>query len=230
MNRVNNGGFGHGISGVIMQPGQFSAWNGKTGFAKGAGGNPIGDQLDPKSAQYGQLGSVVDGVAGGSIPDPTNGATHYYNPKMATPDWGDTLAKQNDVTIGNHRFVGSTDPAMDPSTIARSKMMGTNLNSVPAAATDPKQSIASMIGAGNYAGAAGAAVSNPLVKSGMDALSRGMGGGDDTKAPDMKFPTLQTNAGQIAQMAPQLMAQLIAQQQQRRQVPGLSLGGLGGGF
>ena len=36
-NRVASGNYGQGLRGVIMKPGQFSAWNGVTGYAGGQG-------------------------------------------------------------------------------------------------------------------------------------------------------------------------------------------------
>ena len=88
------------MSSVITAPKQFSLWN---------AGDPAGAtarKLDPSSPAYQKIGSIYDGVMSGQIPDPTGGATHYYNPSAASPAWGPQLAKQNDVTIGNHRFVG----------------------------------------------------------------------------------------------------------------------------
>lgn len=100
-NRLNSGAYGKNLQSVIMAPAQFSLWN---------KGDPAGDLargLDPNSPQYQKIGSAFDGVMSGQIPDPTNGATHYYNPHAAAPAWGPQLAQQNDVTIGNHRFVGT---------------------------------------------------------------------------------------------------------------------------
>lgn len=135
-----------------MAPKQFSLWN---------KGDPAGDMargVSASSPQYNQVGSIVDQVFSGGIPDPTGGATHYYNPKAASPAWGPQLAQQNDVTIGNHRFVGgpggpgrspsgpqapATAPApeapgpIDPSIIAHGgtspPIPGTTLNAPPAA-------------------------------------------------------------------------------------------------
>ncbi len=99
-NRLASGQYGNDMQSVIMAPKQFSLWN---------AGDPAGDsarRLDPNSAAYQKIGGIYDGVMSGQIADPTGGATHYYNPSAASPAWGPQLAKQNDVTIGNHRFVG----------------------------------------------------------------------------------------------------------------------------
>ncbi len=103
-NRLAGGQYGNDMQSVIMAPKQFSLWN---------KGDPAGDSaraLDPSSPAYQKIGGIYDGVMSGQIADPTGGATHYYNPNVASPAWGPQLAQQNDVRIGNHRFVG-TGPA-----------------------------------------------------------------------------------------------------------------------
>lgn len=118
---------------------------------------------------------------------------------------------------------------------------GTTINSppaaapaaTPAAAPADAPSAASLLGKGDYKGAFGAALDNPLVKSGMDALSKGM----SAKSPDIKppeMPAIQDNSAAIAQQAPQMMAALMAQIRARQQalqpqdsgglqIPGLTL-------
>jgi spore germination cell wall hydrolase CwlJ-like protein len=103
-NRLAGGQYGNDMQSVILAPKQFSLWN---------KGDPAGDnarKLSPDSPSYQKIGAIYDGVMSGQIPDPTGGATHYYNPNVASPGWGPKLAQQNDVRIGNHRFVG-TGPA-----------------------------------------------------------------------------------------------------------------------
>jgi hypothetical protein len=56
-------------------------------------------------------------------------------------------------------------------------------------------------------------------------LGGGKGGGQEAPQP-MAPPTIQDNTGAIAQMAPQLMAQVLAKQKKQELEPfGLSLGG-----
>ena len=103
-NRLAGGQYGGDMQSVILAPKQFSLWN---------KGDPAGDnarKLSADSPSYQKIGQIYDGVMSGQIPDPTGGATHYYNPNVASPGWGPKLAQQNDVRIGNHRFVG-TGPA-----------------------------------------------------------------------------------------------------------------------
>lgn len=99
-NRVNNpkGTYGTGLRGVIMKPGQFSAWNSVTGYAKGKGGLNM-DRISPSEAAY----RAADAIMQGQYQDPTGGATHYYNPDYASPVWGQT-AEEPWQKIGNHVF------------------------------------------------------------------------------------------------------------------------------
>ena len=101
-NRVRTGGYGNDLHGVIMKPGQFSAWNGVTGYANGQGALDM-HNMRPSETAY----QVADMVMSGNYEDPTGGATHYYNPSVANPKWGERNGgKWN--RIGNHIF-GNAD-------------------------------------------------------------------------------------------------------------------------
>tara|TARA_R110000822_G_scaffold37124_1_gene104101 strand:- start:178 stop:744 length:567 start_codon:yes stop_codon:yes gene_type:complete len=97
-NRAASGKYGEGISGVIMKPGQFSAWNGVTGYAGGEGAIDM-DKIRPNK----QALKAADAIISGDYTDVTGGATHYYNPKVASPAWGGNVGS-NWTDIGNHRF------------------------------------------------------------------------------------------------------------------------------
>jgi spore germination cell wall hydrolase CwlJ-like protein len=97
-NRVDVGGYGKGIRGVIMKPAQFSAWNSVTGYAGGEGGLNM-DKMRPSKTAL----EAADRILSGSYEDPTGGATHYYNPSVATPKWGPKNTKDWR-TIGGHIF------------------------------------------------------------------------------------------------------------------------------
>lgn len=112
MNRANAGGYGKGVDGVIMKPGQFSAWNGVTGYANGQGALDM-DKIRPNQHAY----AAADALLSGNYQDPTGGATHYYNPAVANPAWGQR-AGGNWTRIGNHIFgfadgvAGRSQPVM----------------------------------------------------------------------------------------------------------------------
>lgn len=44
------------------------------------------------------------------VEDNTLGATHFYNPKLSTPDWAPEIDQWmiETITIGNHRFIKET--------------------------------------------------------------------------------------------------------------------------
>ena len=139
-NRLAGGQYGGDMQSVILAPKQFSLWN---------KGDPAGDnarKLSADSPSYQKIGQIYDGVMSGQIPDPTGGATHYYNPNVASPGWGPKLAQQNDVRIGNHRFVG-TGPAGpngantmagDPGIVATPQTAAGQLAAVPGSDAVPK--------------------------------------------------------------------------------------------
>lgn len=83
MNRVNQGGYGDGVRGVILKPGQFSPLNSITGYAGGEQGQDMA-AIRPTSEAY----SVADALLSGNYSDPTGGATHFYNPDISSPSWG----------------------------------------------------------------------------------------------------------------------------------------------
>lgn len=99
-NRARSGRYGGtSINDVIMAPGQFSMWNGVTGYAGGEGA------IDPSQIRTSREAyEVADLILGGGYTDPTGGATHYYNPAIANPAWGQSRAGGEWQTIGNHIF------------------------------------------------------------------------------------------------------------------------------
>lgn len=98
-NRANAGGrYGDGLRGVIMKPGQFSAWNSVTGYAGGQGGLDM-DRIRPSADAY----RAADAIISGNYRSPVGNRTHYYNPNVANPRWGQQ-AGGDWLTIGNHVF------------------------------------------------------------------------------------------------------------------------------
>jgi hypothetical protein len=100
MNRANTSGYGNGVRGVILKPGQFSAWNSLTGYAGGEQGQDMGNMRASTDAY-----AVADRLLAGEYADPTGGATHYYNPAISQPKWGGGDRWKR---IGDHVF-GSAD-------------------------------------------------------------------------------------------------------------------------
>ena len=100
MNRANTSGYGNGVRGVILKPGQFSAWNSLTGYAGGEQGQDMANMQASTDAY-----AAADRLLAGKYADPTGGATHYYNPAISQPKWGGGDSWKR---IGDHVF-GSAD-------------------------------------------------------------------------------------------------------------------------
>jgi spore germination cell wall hydrolase CwlJ-like protein len=99
MNRADSGNYGgSNVRDVIMKPGQFSAWNGVTGYAGGEGAIDMNNLKPTKAALR-----AAEQLLSGQYEDVTGGATHYYNPQVASPKWGGQAGK-GWTDIGNHRF------------------------------------------------------------------------------------------------------------------------------
>ena len=99
MNRTQTPGYGSGLRGVILKPGQFSAWNSLTGYAGGEQGQDMLN-MRPSSAAY----QAADKLLTGDYQDQTGGATHYYNPSISNPKWGQKRAGGDWQRIGDHIF------------------------------------------------------------------------------------------------------------------------------
>ena len=116
LNRVADGGYGgDNVRSVVtapVKPGsqyhQFSVWN-PPGVQESSA---VTHGIQPSDPTYQRIGDVVDQVYGGVIPDPTNGATHYYAPQSMPgripPPWAASLAQQNQVKVGDQLFVGGS--------------------------------------------------------------------------------------------------------------------------
>lgn len=84
LNRVNDANFPNSVSGVIFQPGAFTA------VADGQ------IWLTPNETARKAVQDALNGV------DPTNGCTYYFNPKTATSKW--IWSRPQVLTIGEHIF------------------------------------------------------------------------------------------------------------------------------
>jgi spore germination cell wall hydrolase CwlJ-like protein len=98
-NRAASGKFGDGsIEGVIMQPGQFSAWNSVTGYAGGEQGQNMSFQPSKQAMD------AADAILRGDYQDRTGGALNYYAVIPAVsgvPSWSNDSFRKID---GDHFF------------------------------------------------------------------------------------------------------------------------------
>lgn len=142
MNRLKSGHWGGTLADVATASDpksgvhQFSMWNSDPKME----GNPKAQNLSPDSTDYQTIGHLVDNLD--SVPDPTNGATHYYAPGSMPgkrpPAWakdGTNVSKVGDQIFMN--LPGPADPVEARSrnypayNYAQSAPPGTSIASVP---------------------------------------------------------------------------------------------------
>jgi len=83
------------LEGVCLQKAQFSCWN---------PGEPACSRVPIRgTADWACFLDCLRAVEESEILDPTDGATHYYNPKLADPPWAKHLTVIRE--IGHHRFL-----------------------------------------------------------------------------------------------------------------------------
>jgi spore germination cell wall hydrolase CwlJ-like protein len=106
MNRTKIGRGGNNTSEVIMAKRQFSIW-GTDDITRSQGGiTPTEMQARIKTPaqkqDYQTAYSLAGDLLAGKAQDITGGATSYYNPKKASPAWGNKGTTT--AVIGNHKF------------------------------------------------------------------------------------------------------------------------------
>jgi hypothetical protein len=89
---------GNSLRDVVLARGQFSPLNTYTGYAGGEQGQDMAN-LQPSKDAY----AVADAILSGSAKDITGGATHFYNPSISNPSWGQQ-AGGDWSTIGDQVF------------------------------------------------------------------------------------------------------------------------------
>jgi hypothetical protein len=105
LNRYKDGGFGKSLQDVVYADKQFSTYN-----PLDQGGNTL-HQKSKSSPEYKRAEKLVNDILKGKVEDPTEGATHYWNPDVANPSWGDTILSQHKSggkKIDSHIFGGNT--------------------------------------------------------------------------------------------------------------------------
>lgn len=111
MNRMISGDWGNTPANVVLSPGQFEPWSTRSRELMA---------ISPDSADYKNVGHIVDGVADGQIPDPTNGATYFLNPNVVRarhdpiPAWAQGKPA---AVIGRHEFFRSSEAPSDNSSL-----------------------------------------------------------------------------------------------------------------
>ena len=99
INRWKTGRFGKTIAEVVLRREQYSEWNGDVVDNKNL--LRMADVADNDEVLL-ACGDMYDAALSGSIPDPTDGATHYYDTSIAPPTW--TVGATKTVQIGTLIF------------------------------------------------------------------------------------------------------------------------------
>jgi len=105
LNRFKDGNFGDSLKKVVEAPYQFSTYN-----SLDQGGNTL-HKKSKSSPEYKRAEKLVNDILKGKVKDPTEGATHYWNPDAANPSWGDEILSQHKSggkKIDSHIFGGNT--------------------------------------------------------------------------------------------------------------------------
>lgn len=95
-NRRADGRWGGTLSEVCLAPQQFSCWNTNDPNRK----RMAKTEDDDTTMLLAQR--VLDDVLWERLPDPTQGATHYYSVNIPAPSWAET--GEFTVQIGKHRY------------------------------------------------------------------------------------------------------------------------------
>jgi N-acetylmuramoyl-L-alanine amidase len=97
-NRVEHPGWwGDSYRTVILKPWQFSSFN--VSDPNNTRWPEDGDESWP------QVQAICTGVLDGTIPDPTNGATSYYDNSISFPKaWGNPMDWSNCANLGSFKF------------------------------------------------------------------------------------------------------------------------------
>lgn len=105
-NRLNSGNYGDSPTSVVLAPNQFKPWQTRARELL---------SINPTSDQYNKVGAVVDAVASGKIPDPTNGADHFLQPETVMSRYGRLpgWARGPGQRIGAHVFYGGKQVAQN---------------------------------------------------------------------------------------------------------------------
>ena len=104
LNRFKDKRYPNDIQRIVLQPFQFSAYNDKD-----QGGNDLVN-VSPNNPTYKKVKNIVELLLAGKLSDNTGGATHYWNPDIASPSWGNSelaVHKNRGKKIGQHLFAGT---------------------------------------------------------------------------------------------------------------------------
>lgn len=121
--------FGATLEEVCLKKWQFSCWNESDPQRKFLDG--FLDRSREKTDSVKECEDLLERFLKGEFEDPTKGASHYYNPKVASPKWG---AGPGGLMIGSHRFL-RPEELLPPERAKRSQSKTIQATTIGAAAS-----------------------------------------------------------------------------------------------
>lgn len=98
INRMQSKRWGDNVKDVVLQRWQFEPWMTRRKEM---------ERLPASDPRYRDAARITDAVLAGQLPDPTDGATHFLNPKVVRNRRGGSLpswARGEGLEIGRHTF------------------------------------------------------------------------------------------------------------------------------
>jgi spore germination cell wall hydrolase CwlJ-like protein len=108
LNRMRSKHWGDDVKDVVTEPWQFEPWMTRRKEM---------ERLPPSDPRYRDAARITDAVLAGRLPDPTEGATHFLNPKVVRKRRGGSLpawARGEGQEIGRHTFFAPHERRMLP--------------------------------------------------------------------------------------------------------------------
>ena len=99
INRATDGKKWNGetVKDAILKPNQYSCFN-----RGDANRRKIMDPEKYDAMAFERCLEIAEKVLSGKYDDPTNGATHYFNPKSARPKWAGRMQKIGKIQVGKN--------------------------------------------------------------------------------------------------------------------------------
>lgn len=116
--------WGRNAGGCCLSPWQYSCWNrNDPNRARLLSFLRDGDTVRPQLTEAAKRDvtlrecvEIVDAICRGEIADPTDGATHYYNPSaVAAPFW--SAGRRPSARVGDHLFYAGVEPGTRPAAL-----------------------------------------------------------------------------------------------------------------
>ena len=99
LNRIEEGRYGRGLRGVLLRRNQFHCFN-----ENNDNGVKVMNPMAYEPAAFEHCLEIARGVLSGIYTNETQGATHYFNPRVASPSWADSMTRIGRIHGSKHVF------------------------------------------------------------------------------------------------------------------------------